>query len=135
MGIIKGKQVRIELGGATLACAKSCTLHSSARLEKVSHKDTTGDWDENESVGLAWDFTAEALTYVSGSGATIEGKTFDDVQDLLGQKVEIEFVQDGTKTLRKGTAIINDISQTFANEQSGTYTVQGTGSGPLTKGV
>ena len=135
MGIIKGKKVRIELGGATLACAKSCTLHSSARLEKVSHKDTTGDWDENESVGLAWDFTAEALTYVSDSGATIEGKTFDDVQDLLGQKVEIEFVQDGTKTLRKGTAIINDISQTFANEQSGTYTVQGTGSGPLTKGV
>lgn len=135
MGIIKGKQVRIEIGGATLACAMSCTLHSSARLEKVSHKDQTGDWEENESVGLAWDFTAEALAYVGGSGATINGKSFDDVQDLIGQKVEIEFVQDGTKTLRKGTAIINDISQNFANEQSGTYTAQGTGSGPLTKGA
>lgn len=135
MGIIKGKQVRIEIGGTTLACAKSCTLHSSARLEQVSHKDQTGNWDEQECVGLSWDFTAEALAYVGDSSSTINGKTFDDVQDLLGEKVSIEFVQDGTKTLRKGSAIINDISQTFANEQSGTYTVQGTGSGALTKGA
>lgn len=126
--------MRIELGGATLACAKSCTLHSSARLEKVSHKDQTGDWDENESVGLSWDFTAEALAYVGGSNATINGKTFNDVQDLLGTKVTFEFVQDGTTTLRQGTVIINDISQNFANEQTGTYTVQGTGSGALGKG-
>lgn len=135
MGIIKGKNVRINIGGTTLACAKSCTLHSSARLEQVSHKDQDGMWDEQECVGLAWEFTAEALAYAADSGSTISGKTFNDVQDLLGQKVEIEFEQDGSKVLRKGSAIINDISQTFANEQSGTYTVQGTGSGALSKGV
>lgn len=132
--ILKGQKVRVTLGGTVLACATNCSLHISAQLEEASHKDVSDDWADQEVVGKAWDFSAEALAYVADSGTTIAGKTFDDVADLVGTVVDVEFTKDGTTTLRKGKAVINDYNQNWTNKQNGTYTVQGTGKGPLTKG-
>lgn len=132
--ILKGQKVRVKIGDTVLACATTCSCHISAQLEEASHKDVTSNWAEQECVGKAWDFSAEALAYVAESGTTIAGKTFNEVADLVGTTVDVEFEQDGTKTLRTGKAIINDYSQTWANKQNGTYTVQGTGTGALVKG-
>lgn len=135
--IIKGQQVRIKLGGKVLACATQCSCHISAQLEEASHKDTNnGLWSEQDVVGLGWDFSADALAYAGDEGGTtIDGKTYEDIPDLVGTKVEVEFVQDGTKALRHGTAIINDYNETWQTKTNGSYSVQGTGSGPLVKGA
>lgn len=136
--ILKGQNFRVRVGGKVIACATSCTCHASAQLEETSSKDSTGDWTEQEAVSKSWDFSADALMQVDATDLTALG--FDDVMDLIGEKVEIDFVQTNgdknrneVKVYRKGTAIINDVSQTMANKQNGTYSVQGQGCGPLAK--
>ena len=44
-----------------VAAATNMTLHVSATTENSSTKDTTGDWDEFEVTGLAFDISSEAL--------------------------------------------------------------------------
>ena len=136
--IIKGQNMRLRIGGKVVACATSCTCHASAQLEETSSKDSTGDWTDQEAVSKSWDFSVDALMQIDAEDTT--GLGFDDMMDLIGQKAEIEFVQtngvknrDEVKVFRKGTAIINDVSQTMANKQNGTYSVQGQGCGGLGK--
>ena len=134
--IIKGQNVRIKVGGAVVACATSCTCHGSAQLEEAGHKDAVEDWTEQETVGKSWDASVDALVYVAGSeGTSYSGKTVQDLWDMLGEKVDIEFTQLGTTTLRHGTAILNDISETHANKQNSTFTAQFTGCGELKNGA
>ena len=122
--------MRLRIGGKVVACATSCTCHASAQLEETSSKDSTGDWTDQEAVSKSWDFSVDALMQIDAEDTT--GLGFDNMMDLIGQKAEIEFVQtngvknrDEVKVFRKGTAIINDVSQTMANKQNGTYSVQG----------
>lgn len=136
--IIKGQNMRLRIGGKVVACAMSCTCHASAQLEETSSKDSTGDWTDQEAVSKSWEFSVDALMQIDAEDTT--GLGFDDMMDLIGQKAEIEFVQtngvknrDEVKVFRKGTAIINDVSQTMANKQKGTYSVQGQGCGALGK--
>ena len=136
--IIKGQNMRLRIGGKVVACATSCTCHASAQLEETSSKDSTGDWTDQEAVSKSWDFSVDALMQIDAEDTT--GLGFDDMMDLIGQKAEIEFVQtngvknrDEVKVFRKGTAIINDVSQTMANKQNGAYSVQGQGCGALGK--
>lgn len=136
--IIKGQNMRLRIGGKVVACATSCTCHASAQLEETSSKDSTGDWTDQEAVSKSWDFSVDALMQIDAEDTT--GLGFDDMMDLIGQKAEIEFVQtngvknrDEVKVFRKGTAIINDVSQTMANKQNGTYSVKGQGCGALGK--
>ena len=136
--IIKGQNMRLRIGGKVVACATNCTCHASAQLEETSSKDSTGDWTDQEAVSKSWDFSVDALMQIDAEDTT--GLGFDDMMDLIGQKAEIEFVQtngvknrDEVKVFRKGTAIINDVSQTMANKQNGTYSVQGQGCGALGK--
>ena len=136
--IIKGQNMRLRIGGKVVACATSCTCHASAQLEETSSKDSTGDWTDQEAVSKSWEFSVDALMQIDAEDTT--GLGFDDMMDLIGQKAEIEFVQtngvknrDEVKVCRKGTAIINDGIQTMANQQNGTYSVQGQGCGALGK--
>ena len=121
--------MRLRIGGKVVACATSCTCHASAQLEETSSKDSTGDWTDQEAVSKSWDFSVDALMQIDAEDTT--GLGFDDMMDLIGQKAEIEFVQtngvknrDEVKVFRKGTAIINDVSQTMAHKQNGTYSVR-----------
>lgn len=134
--IIKGQNVRIKVGTSVVACSTNCTCHGSTQLEESSHKDIAEDWTDQEAVGKSWDCSVDALVYVpDAEGTTISGKTVQDLWDLLGEKVDIEFTQLGTTTLRHGVAILSDISETHQNKQNSTFTAQFTGCGQLKKGA
>lgn len=138
MGTIKGQNLRIKLNNKAVAFSTSCTVHVAASLEESSTKDTTGDWQDQESVSKNWDISVDALYSVETDASGINGL---DAFDLVGQTVTVVFEQTtGTKNresvagsvTRTGTAIVNDISLNAANRQNASYTLQATGKGALT---
>lgn len=137
---IKGQNVRIKIGGKVVAGATSCTCHTAAQLEETSTKDSTGSWTEQEVVALSWDGSVDGLVMNDASDtAAIQGM---NAHDLIGQTVDVSFIEtEGEKNReqkasgveREGKAIVSDVTQTFANKQNGTFTIQLTGVGELKK--
>jgi len=142
MGVIKGQNLRITIGGKFVAFATSCTVHTSLNLEESSTKDSTNNFTEQTPTGISWDMSCDALFSVD---ADITGKNGADALDLVlaQQKVQVQFEQtQGEKNrvpvaggvVYSGYAWVNDCSVTAANRQNASYTIQLTGDGPLTKG-
>lgn len=142
MGVIKGQNLRITIGGKFVAFATSCTVHSSLNLEESSTKDSTNNFTEQTPTGISWDMSCDALFSVD---ADTTGKNGIDALDLVlaQQKVQVQFEQTyGEKNrvpvagavVYSGYAWVNDISINAANRQNTSYTIQLTGDGPLTKG-
>ena len=76
MGVIKGQNLRITIGGKYVAFATSCTVHVSASLEDSSTKDSSdGIFQEQQLTGLSWDISTDALYSVDtdASGINAEG--------------------------------------------------------------
>ena len=67
MATIKGQNLRILLDGKCVAASTACTMHLSANVEDSSTKDDTGDWAQNEVVGLTWDVSVDALVTIGTS--------------------------------------------------------------------
>ncbi len=141
MGVLKGQNLRISVGGKFLAFSTSCTVHVSATLEDSSTKDSTNSWQEQEITGMAWDLSADALYSVDEDATGINGV---DALDLIlaQQVVDVEFEQTtGTKNREAvassvkytGKAIVNDINIQAQNRQNTSYTLQAQGSGELKK--
>lgn len=140
MGVIKGQNLRITIGGKYVAFATSCTVHVSATLEDSSTKDSSdGIFQEQELTGLAWDISTDALysVDVDASGINAEG-ALDAI--LSRQKVNIEFVgttgthnRQATGNKYTGQAWINDVSVNAANRQNASYSLQAQGTGALVK--
>lgn len=142
MGVIKkGQNLRIKLGNKYIAFATSCTVHVSAQMEEASTKDSTGNWQQQEVVGLSWDVSVDALYSVDVDDTGLNGVEALDVI-LAQRKVNIEFTEAAGNKNREpgknavvysGNAWVNDISVVAANRQNTTYTLQCQGDGPLVK--
>ena len=140
MGVIKGQNLRITIGGKYVAFATSCTVHVSASLEDSSTKDSSdGIFQEQQLTGLSWDISTDALYSVDtdASGINAEG-ALDAI--LACQKVNIEFTgtvgtnnRQATGHKYSGQAWINDVSVNAANRQNASYSLQAQGTGALTK--
>ena len=72
MGIIKGQNLRVMVDGKCVAMATSCQFHVSAQMEDSSTKDSTGDWQEQEVVGLSWDAQTDSLVTLTDNGTNGE---------------------------------------------------------------
>lgn len=140
---IKGQNLRVLVGtGASQLCiamATSCQLHLSASLEDSSTKDSTGDWQEQEVVGLSWDASTDSLVTTDTDAS---GKVSADLFTYMINKTLLTLVFDvtnGTKnrtttnsTLKRtGTCYISDISVTAQNRTNSTMTVSFVGTGAL----
>jgi hypothetical protein len=132
MGVIKGQNLRIKLGGQYIAYATSCSVHTSASLEDGSTKDTvSGLWTEQEATSLSWDISCESLFAVGQA----------DMLSLIGQQISVEFLHtsgaqnrvDGS-VVCSGNAIISDINITAPNRQNVTWSLQAQGVGALNTG-
>ena len=140
MGVIKGQNLRVMVGGKCIAMATSCTFHISAQLEDTSTKDSTGDWQEQEVVGLSWDASTESLVTLTDNGSN--GELPQDLLSLIINKTLVTLTFDTTSgtnnrtaqnsALKKsGSAYLTDFSVTAQNRQNSTVSCQFTGSGPL----
>lgn len=144
MGVIKGQNLRVMVGGYCIASATSCTFHIASNTEDSSTKDTVSGFQEIEVTGFSWDAQTESLV-VTADPANASGKIPTDLLTtmLASTLVTLKFTsttagsnynRTATTTLAyTGSAYITDISITAANRQNSTLSVTFTGTGALTK--
>ena len=141
MGVIKGQNLRLLVGGKCVAFATSCTVHVSLNLEESSTKDSTNNFTEQTPTGISWDMSCDALYSVDADATGVNG--IDALDKVLAQtKVTVQFEQTtGDKNrvavtggaVYSGDAWVNDISINAPNRQNTSYTIQLTGDGALAK--
>ena len=142
MATIKGQNLRVMVGGKCIAMATSCTFHVSAQLEDSSTKDSTGDWQEQEVVGLSWDASTDSLVTLTDNGSN--GELPQDLLSLIINKTLVTLTFDQTtgtnnrtsvspaSAIKKsGQAFVTDVNITAQNRQNSTISVQFQGTGPL----
>lgn len=140
MGTIKGQNLRVMVGGKCIAMSTSAQFHISAELQDSSTKDSTGDWQEQEVVGLSWDASCDALVTLTDNGTN--GELVTDLMSVMINKTPVTLTFDQTAGTnnrtgqnatikRTGTAYISDIQVTAQNRQNSTHTVQFQGTGAL----
>ena len=145
MGTIKGQNLRVMVGTASggekcIAMATSCTFHIATQLEDSSTKDSEGDWQEQDVVGLSWDAQTESLVTLEDNGSN--GELPQDLLSIMINKTKVHLVFDQTagtnnrvaqnSVIKKsGWAWLNDLSIQAANRQNSTISAQFTGTGPL----
>ena len=128
------------VGGKCIAMATSCTFHVSAQLEDTSTKDSTGDWQEQEVVGLSWDASTESLVTLTDNGTN--GELPQDLLSLIINKTLVTLSWDTTAGTnnrvgqnsvikRSGTAYLTDYNLTAANRTNAQLNCKFTGTGAL----
>lgn len=130
------------VGGKCIAMATSCTFHVSAQMEDSSTKDSTGDWQEQEVVGLSWDAQTDSLVTLTDNGSN--GELPQDLLSLIINKTAVTLTFDQTtgtnnrtsvspaSAIKKsGKAFVTDVNITAQNRQNSTISVQFQGTGPL----
>lgn len=148
MGTIKGQNLRVMVGTASggekcIAMAVSATFHIATQLEDSSTKDSTGDWQEQEVMGLSWDAQTESLVTLTDNGTN--GELPQDLLSIMINKTKVHLVFDQTagtnnrvaqnSTIKmSGWAWLNDLSIDAVNRQNSTIKAQFTGTGELTRG-
>ena len=141
MGVIKGQNLRLLIGGKCVAFATSCTVHVSLNLEESSSKDSTNNFTEQTPTGISWDMSCDALYSVDADATGVNAISALDTV-LAQAKVQVQFEQtQGEKNrvavsggaVYSGYAWVNDISINAANRQNTSYTIQLTGDGQLAK--
>ena len=141
MGVIKGQNLRILLGGKCVAFATSCTVHVSLNLEESSTKDSTNNFTEQTPTFISWDMSCDALYSVDADARGVNAISALDTV-LAQQKVQVQFEQtQGEKNrvavsggaVYSGYAWVNDISVQASNRTNTSYTIQLTGDGQLAK--
>ena len=129
------------VGGKCIAMSTNSVFHVSATLESSSTKDSVGDFEEQEVTGLSWDASCDALVTLTDNGTN--GELVTDLISLMINKTLVTLTFDQTAGTnnrtgqnaaikRTGTAYINDVQVTAQNRANSTFTVQFTGTGPLT---
>lgn len=128
------------VGGKCIAMSTSAQFHISAELQDSSTKDSTGDWQEQEVVGLSWDASCDALVTLTDNGSN--GELATDLMSVMINKTPVTLTFDQTAGTnnrtgqnatikRSGSAYISDIQITAQNRQNSTFTVQFQGTGAL----
>lgn len=145
MATIKGQNLRVMINTSSgsercIAMSTSATFHVAAQMEDSSTKDSTGDFQEQEVVGLSWDAQTDSLVTLVDNGSN--GNLPQDILSLIINKTKVHLVFDQTAGTnnrtaqnsaikRSGWAYINDVQITAANRQNSTLSVQFTGTGVL----
>lgn len=118
------------------------TLHVSATTENSSTKDTTGDWDEFEVTGLAFDIQSEALVIsnenpnVENNIAIFEEMMTDDPHGFSIAATEGTQNRDWAEQtpICTGQVKLTSLQVTAANRQNSTLSATFNGFGELTVG-
>lgn len=140
MATIKGKNLRVMVGGKCIAMATSCQFHIAAETQDSSTKDSTGDWQENEVVGLSWDAQTDSLVTLVDNGTN--GELPQSLLSLIINKTKVTLTFDETAGTnnrtgqnsaikRSGDAYLTDYSLTAPNRQNSTLTCRFVGAGAL----
>ena len=139
MTTIKGQHLRLFINNKCVAAAQTCTVHLAAQMQSSSSKDSTGDWEEQEVVGLSWDASTDALV-VDGIFRTMTGKATFSVQIggtspmyLVATSAPTAYtLKPGEKMTVAGGAVLRQVSGQSYYDILGTGSYTNTGSSDLT---
>lgn len=142
----KGQYIRLFIGTAAnatsvIGAAKECQLHVSSQLEESTTKDTTGDWQEQEVVGLSYDISSMQLilsdddTLLSNGLATLEGLYVDGTK-VYWQLANVSGTNNRTKgaVIASGLGTIQNLNISAQNKQNATANFSLVGYGEMTIG-
>ena len=140
MATIKGQNLRVMVGGKCIAMATSCQFHIAAETQDSSTKDSTGDWQENEVVGLSWDAQTDSLVTLVDNDTN--GELPQSLLSLIINKTKVTLTFDETAGTnnrtgqnsaikRSGEAYLVDYSLTAPNRQNSQLTCRFVGAGAL----
>lgn len=141
---IKGGDMMVFAEGKSIACATSHTLSLSMETTETSSKDSGGGWSTYEAGVLGWTASSENVASTGEAGLT-----YDDLVDMMIAREPIHLVFGPKKEAgenvpaggwtpaegkgREGDAFITSVEENAPNGENATFTVQFTGTGPLTK--
>ena len=145
----KGQFVRLFLGSdnnaapsTVIGAAKTLSLHVSLQMESSTTKDTAGDFDVQEPVGLSYDITTGALVR---SGETITSavgaKGLADLETIYeaGTPVKWKIANVGgdnnrtaSSTIVSGSVVLTQLAINGPNRQNADYTATLNGYGEYT---
>lgn len=148
----KGQYVRLFLGSdntatpaKVIASAKSLSLHVSMSMEDATTKDTTGDWQVQEPVGLSYDISTSALMRSGDTvTSTVAGNTLADVMSIYEASEPVKWQiaavsgtnnRDKGAVIASGSVVITSLTLNGPNRQNATYDAQLNGYGIYTVGA
>ena len=148
----KGQYVRLFLGSdnnatpaKVIASAKSLSLHVSMSMEDATTKDTTGDWQVQEPVGLSYDISTSALMRSGDTvTSTVAGNTLSDVMSIYEASEPVKWQiaavsgannRDKGAVIVSGSVVITSLTLNGPNRQNATYDAQLNGYGIYTVGA
>ena len=140
MSTIKGQNLRVMVDGKCIAMSTNSVFHVSATLESSSTKDSVGDFEEQEVVGLSWDASCDSLVTLTDNGSN--GELPNDILSLIINKTLVTLTFDQTAGTnnrvgqnsaikRSGQAWVTDVNITAQNRANSTISVKFTGNGAL----
>lgn len=129
MAVVKGQNLRVFIGGKSIAAALECSLSLQMNVNQISTKDDEGSWVKNHVVSLAWS--------VRANGVVTDETGRNDVPSLLdriGQTVRVQLALAGgtqnseiSNAIVAGDAIISDVQITSENRKRGLFDITLTG--------
>lgn len=132
--VIKGQNLRIFLDNRVLAMALSCDVNIQSVLKNISNKDSVGGWTENKVTALNWNVNAQVVVCDDND----YGVTVDELKDMVGTAVQIDFATAGGThnadkgdTIVSGWAILSDVNITAEKRKRSLCDIQLTGKGRL----
>ena len=126
----KGQYVRLFLSDDNIAtpskvvlASQTLSIHFSVQLEETTTKDTTGDWQTQEPVGLSYDISTSALVRSGDTiTSTVPAMTYADLQGIYlnSEPVKWEIANvNGDNNRTKRTVIVSGSAvMTALNTQS-----------------
>ena len=134
----KGQFVRLFLSddntaapSKVIASAKTLSLHVSMQLENASSKDTPGNYELQEPVGLSYDITTSAL--VRGADtitSSVQGQNLASIEEIYeaGTPVKWKIANVGgdnqrtaSSTIISGSVLLTQLSIQAQNRSNATY--------------
>ena len=150
--VTKGQFVRLFLGSdntatpaTVIASARQLSLHVALQLESATTKDTDGDWDVQEPVGLSYDISTTALVRGNDVITSLVGaKSLSDLEEIYEDSTPVKFQianvsGDNQRTkgavIVSGSVIVQTLTVNGPNRQNADYTAQLQGYGAYTVGA
>ena len=139
---LKGGDIMLFVDGKAIAFSTNHTLTLTGDTQETTNKDEGGMWQSNEISKLSWTANSESITAASGNG-----KLYDQLIDLMiaAEPIALTFApkaetDESVPTAGwtasggyKGNAVITNVTINAQSGERSTFTVDFTGTGPLTK--
>ena len=120
-----GNSIKVTVGTTLIGGQTDCTLTMETETMETTTKDS-GNWSEEEAVGLSWSIDCDGLVITSDEGL--------EALETAWETMATVDVKYGTATnYKSGKAIIESLEQNSPSKEKTTYSVSLKGVGELTK--